>query len=187
MHIGEGIVLNATGVGKSITVKGFIDASFGCHSDGKSHTGVVVTLGDGPVYVRSVKQRIVTKSSTEAELVALSDESGALIDIKMFLISQGYDVNLIIAQDNQSTISMITSAKRESLRTKHINIRYYWLKERIDAGEFNLIYVPTGAMLADLLTKAVQGNYFRNFVRHVAGRYDVRPPAVGSHQGGVSI
>ena len=56
-----------------------------------------------PVIVRSVKQRIITKSSTEAELVALSDESGTLLDIKQFLIAQGYEVSLIISQDNQST------------------------------------------------------------------------------------
>ena len=174
-NIGKGIVLKSSGEGKFITVTGYIDASFGCHADGKSHSGVVVTLGTGPVYVRSVKQRIVTKSSTEAELVALSDESGALIDIKSFLISQGYEVSLIIAQDNQSTISMISNAKRESLRTKHINIRYYWLKERIDANEFKLIYVPTSDMLADLLTKAVQGNSFRAFVGHVSGRHDINP------------
>ena len=121
-------------------------------------------------------QRIVTKSSTEAELVALSDESGILLDIKSFLISQGYEVSLIIAQDNMSTISMITNAKRDSLRTKHINIRYFWLKERLDAKEFVLLYVPTGAMLADLLTKPLQGNYSRVFIRHVAGRRDARPP-----------
>jgi ABC-type nitrate/sulfonate/bicarbonate transport system substrate-binding protein len=107
--------------------------------------------------------------------VALSDESGALIDIKSFLISQGYEVSLIIAQDNQSTISMISNAKRESLRTKHINIRYYWLKDRIDAKEIKVIYVPTNAMLADLLTKAVQGRLFRAFVGHVSGRCDIDP------------
>jgi hypothetical protein len=125
-HIGEGITLSADMLDDAITVTGYIDAAFGCHSDGKSHTGVIVTLGDGPIFVRSVKQRIVTKSSTEAELVALSDEAGILLDIKSFLIAQGYKVVLVAAQDNQSTIAMITSSKRDSLRTKHINIRFYY-------------------------------------------------------------
>ena len=56
-------------------VTAHIDASFGCHENGKSHTGICISLGNGPVFVRSVKQKIVTKSSTESELVALSDIS----------------------------------------------------------------------------------------------------------------
>ena len=68
-HIGTGITLTAAGKHKAVIVTAHIDASFGCHSDAKSHTGVCITLGRGPVYVRSVKQRIVTKSSTEAELL----------------------------------------------------------------------------------------------------------------------
>jgi hypothetical protein len=94
-NIGTGICLTAEGTEKSVKVRGFIDASFGCHDDGKSHTGVLVTLGSGPVYVRSVKQCIVTKSSAESELVALSDETGALMHIKDFIEGQGYNAELI--------------------------------------------------------------------------------------------
>ena len=50
-----------------------MDATFGCHDDGKSHTGMVVKLGNASVIVKSSKQRIVTNDSTGAELVALSD------------------------------------------------------------------------------------------------------------------
>ena len=174
-HIGEGIALTASGSGKNVLVTGHIDASFGCHENGKSHTGVCVTLGDGPVFIRSVKQRIVTKSSTEAELVALSDEAGVMFHIEDFITAQGYVCQMVIGQDNQSTITMITESKKESMRTRHINVRYYWLRERIKMKELTLVYVPTGNMLADILTKPMQGNLFRSFVKRFCCQREVVP------------
>ena len=169
-HLGTGITLIADGRGKNIVVTAHIDASFGCHDDGKSHTGVCITLGHGPVFVRSVKQRIVTKSSTEAELVALSDEAGLLFHIEDFIVSQGYTCDIIAGQDNESTIAMLTTVTKESMRTRHINVRYYWLRERIKDQELTLVHVPTGDMLADILTKPMQGNMFRKFVRNFCCR-----------------
>ena len=78
--------MSSVGEGKHVSVTAHVDASFGCHENGKSHTGVCITLGDGPVFVRSVKQKIVTKSSTEAELVALSDEAGLYSTSRIFLL-----------------------------------------------------------------------------------------------------
>ena len=62
-------------IGDTMTVGGFIDAAYGVHtSSGKSHSGCAMVLGTGgPVHVKSTKQKLVTKSSTGAELVALSD------------------------------------------------------------------------------------------------------------------
>jgi hypothetical protein len=163
-HIGAGITLVAAGVGKSVEVTAHIDASFGCHENGKSHTGICISLGDGPVFVRSVKQKIVTKSSTEAELVALSDEAGLLFHIEDFLKSQGYVSKIIIGQDNQSTIAMIGGRTKESMRTRHIKVRYYWLRERMKLGDIKIEYVPGAEMMADILTKPMQGTIFKRFV-----------------------
>ena len=124
-----------------------------------------VTIGEGSVFVRSVKQRIVTKSSTEAELVALSDEAGILFHIEDFITAQGYVCQIVIGQDNQSTITMITERKKESMRTRHINVRYFWLRERIKEKELTIVYVPTKNMLADILTKPMQGNLFKSLVQ----------------------
>jgi hypothetical protein len=68
----RGIILR---IGEHMEVRTYIDAGYGVHtSSGKSHTGCVVVIGEGgPVYNKSSKQKIVTKSSTEAELVGLSD------------------------------------------------------------------------------------------------------------------
>ena len=169
-HLGQGIRLRSKCKDKGIFVTAHIDASFGCHDNGKSHTGVCVSLGDGPVFVRSVKQRIVTKSSTEAELVALSDEAGVVFHIEEFLSAQGYKCVSVIGQDNQSTIAMISEKTKESMRTRHIKVRYFWLRERIKRKEINLLYVPAGKMLADMLTKPMQGNMFRSFLNNFCCR-----------------
>lgn len=64
--------------------------SYGVHVDsGRSHTGGAVTVGSGPVFAKSAKQRIVTKSSTEAELVGLSDTASQAIHLREFLREQG--------------------------------------------------------------------------------------------------
>ena len=62
----------------TMTVKANIDAAYRVHQNtGKSHTGCAIVLGnEGPLFSKSAKQKIVTKSSTEAELVGLSDTAG---------------------------------------------------------------------------------------------------------------
>ena len=88
-------------------LESYVDASFAPHPDARSHSGIVIALGKGPVYVRSAKQRLVTKSSAEAELVALSDEVSQVMWCNDFLNSQGYQMPAaIVYEDNLATISM---------------------------------------------------------------------------------
>jgi hypothetical protein len=76
---------------RGIAVRVYIDAAYGVHTDGKSRTGSCVVIGDsGAVHCKSGKQQIVTKSSTEAELVALSDSASQGLHTRNFLISQGF-------------------------------------------------------------------------------------------------
>jgi hypothetical protein len=72
-------------------------------------------------------------------------------------------------QDNMSTISLIKSSKPKSLRSRHINVRYHYLQERISLGEFDIAYVPTNEMLADIFTKPLQGNLFRTLRDRLIG------------------
>ena len=113
-NVGDGITLSTVIHNKCVKVVTFIDASYGCHDDGKSHTGVYVTLGTGPVFVRSVKQKIVTKSSTEAELVALSDEAGVMFHIEEYLVEQGYKCEMVVGQDKKARL--ICLLKRREIR-----------------------------------------------------------------------
>jgi hypothetical protein len=160
-----GMILQST---KDIAVLVYADASYGVHADGKSHTGVYITLGRGGVFFRSTKQKIVTKSSTESELVGLSDSLGQAIWTRDFLIGQGYKVGPAkVFQDNMSTITLAAKGRSTSDRTRHIHIRYFFVKDRVDNGEVVIEYKPTKLMLADLLTKPLQGDLFRAMRREL--------------------
>ena len=102
----------------------------------------------------------MSKSSHEAELNALSDGGSPVIWSRSFLISLGYRVGAaIIHQDNQATIRSINNG-RPGERSRHIRIRQFWLKEKIDEGEVMIEYLPTEDMPADILTKPKQGKEF---------------------------
>jgi hypothetical protein len=144
-------------------VETYIDASFATHQDGKGHSACVVMLGDTLVHEVCKKQKIVTKNSTEAELVALSDLllEGELIE--RFIIELGRlmeedfvkDIHLI-HQDNKSTMTMVISGGGKP-RTKYMQVHEEYVTERLQSGEVVLKYVNTKNMLADLLTKPLGG------------------------------
>jgi hypothetical protein len=85
--------------------KWWVDASYGVHPDMKCHTGDAMTLGRGAIYCTSTRQKINTKSSTEAKVVGVSDVLQQLLWTKYFLEAQGYGVSSsIVYQDNQRSI-----------------------------------------------------------------------------------
>ena len=139
----------------------YIDASYGVHPDGKSQTGVTICMGKGPIFARSVKQKIVSKSSTESELIALSDACSQVISTRNFITAQGLTIGPAnVYQDNQSVMHLIKNGFSNSERTRHINIRYFWLKDRMESGDIKIIYLKTEDMIADILTKPIQGKLF---------------------------
>jgi hypothetical protein len=96
-------------------VKWFIDASFAVHPDFRSHTGAVMTMGQGGMIVMSKKQKLNTKSSTESELVGVDDASVYVIWTKLFIEAQGYAVRKnIIYQDNKSAILLEVNGRRSA-------------------------------------------------------------------------
>ena len=73
-------------------IKTWVDASYATHNDMKSHTGANITLGKGTIYAISLKQKLNTKSSTEAELLGASDICPQAIWTAYFIDPQGYKV-----------------------------------------------------------------------------------------------
>ena len=139
----------------------YVDASYAVHPESmKSHTGVFITLGRGPILVKSNKQKVVSKSSTEAELVALSEATSLSIAELLFLQSQGIDIKVELQQDNTSTIKLATNGRSSSDRTRHVNIRYFFVKQFLDSEEMIINHCPTADMIADILTKPLQGEHF---------------------------
>jgi Reverse transcriptase (RNA-dependent DNA polymerase) len=144
-------------------IKWYVDASFAVHPDMKSHTGGSMTLGKGVIYGTSTRQKINTKSSTEAELVGVNDLMPQILWTRYFLEAQGYEITeSIIHQDNKSTILLAENGKASSgRRTRHINIRYFFVKDRVASGEVKIEYCPTDIMMADFFTKPLQGALFK--------------------------
>ena len=108
-----------------IKVTTYVDASLATHnSEMRSHTGLYITLGKGAMCCRSSKQKLVTKSSTEAELVEISDALVQIIWFKHFLEAQGHpDTSRAhIWEDNQSTICLAKTGRSCSERSRHIEI-----------------------------------------------------------------
>ena len=111
---------------------------------------------------KTSKQAIVTKSSTEAELVALTDGSTEILWIREFLIDQGYALGPTpVGEDNKSVLTLLEKRRFGTARTKHIKIRYFFVVDRIKSGELNMVYVPTDLMIADFMTKPLSGSQFK--------------------------
>ena len=109
-----------------------------------------------------MKQKIVCRSSTESELVALSDATSLAAYELQFMESLGIKVTKAhLYQDNTSTIRLAVNGKSCSDRRKHIKQRYFFIKQYIDSGEFEVTHCPTSMMIADLLTKPLQGKQFK--------------------------
>ena len=82
-------------------------------------------------------------------------------------------------QDNQSTMKLIFKVRLLSQRTKHIDIRYFFLKERIDNGDICVKYLPTEDMIADILTKPLQGAMFRQLRALLLGEVGLHGDTIG--------
>ena len=163
-NMAEGENMNST-----LRVFGHIDAAFGSHHDGKSHTGVVITVGNACVMSRSVKQKIVTRDSTEAEIVGCSDFIVEVISISEFLNGLGYATSVpIVFQDNQSAILMMTKGNGKD-RTRHLRVRKFWVKEKCDDKDIVVVYKDTNNMLGDLMSKAKVGKQFVKMKNTVNG------------------
>ena len=110
---------------------------------------------------KSSKQKCVTKSSTEAELVGLSDTASLAIHMRNFVLAQGYEVGpAVIYQDNLSCMALMKRGGPTSERSRHIEIRHFWLKEKVDGKEVTIEHLGTEKMFANVLTKPVQGEQF---------------------------
>lgn len=144
-------------------VKWWADASFAVHADFKSHTGGAMSLGKGVVYGTSTRQKINTRSSTEAELVAANDVMGQLLWTQHFLKGQGYSsTQTRLYQDNQSAILLEKNGTASSSkRTRHLDIRYFFITDRVANRDLTIEYCPTEKMIADFFTKPLQGSLFQ--------------------------
>jgi hypothetical protein len=152
-------------------IKWHVDASFAVHPDFKSHTRAMMSFGGGAVQSISRKQKLNTRSSTEAELVGVDDASVMILWTKLFMEAQGFDVSKnILFQDNKSTILLENNGKRSSSkRTRAFNIRYFFITDQVEKGNVVIEYCPTLEMVGDFMTKPLQGHLFLKLKKLIMG------------------
>ena len=152
-------------------IKWYVDASFAMHDDFKSHTGAIMSMGKGALQSISRKQKLNTRSSTEAELVGVDDISIMILWTRFFLEHQGYDIEKnIIYQDNKSSILLETNGRKSAgKRSRALNIRYFFISDQVEKGNVIVDYCPTEQMVGDMLTKPLQGNKFLQFRNIILG------------------
>ena len=102
-----------------------------------------------------------TRSSTEAELVACDDALTQILWTKHFMDAQGYTTSIKLQQDNTSAIQLENNGRASShKRTRHIDIRFFFIKDQIDKCVLQVEYCPTDQMDADYMSQAFQGELF---------------------------
>ena len=122
--------------------------------DGKSHTDLVITLGRGPIYVKSDKQTFVTKPSCKAEIIALSDIVATVAWINDLLVELlGPRQPPILMEDNKAVIQVVKHGASTTDSSRHAHIRNNFAHQFLDCGKMEIHQCPTSKMLAALLTK----------------------------------
>jgi hypothetical protein len=143
----------------------WVDASYAIHHDMKGHTGGAMSFGTGILHGKASKQKLNTKSSTETEVVGASDYLPYNMWMQHFMEAQGYKLEEnTYYQDNQSAMKMEKNGRNSCTgNSRHINIRYFFIKDQVDAKKLQIVYCPTEQMLADYFTKPLQGRLFHMF------------------------
>ena len=179
------LILSANGSG---ILKWWVDASFAVHPNMRGHSRGGLSLGRGFPIVSSTKQKLNTRSSTETEIVGADDFMPAICWTRYFMEAQGYKIqDNILFQDNKSAILLEKNGKASSSkRTKHINIRYFFITDRVKQGDVSLVWCPTGDMIGDFMTKPLQGALFRKFRDQIMGVIPARYPGQGKPKPGNS-
>jgi hypothetical protein len=127
------LTLAADGTG---VLSWYVDALFAVHPDMKGNTGGVMTMGTGFPLDKSTKHKLNTRSSTESGIVAVDDSIPQILWVHLFLKAQGFAVsNNILYQDNKSAMLLETNGRASSSkRTRHIEIRYYYVTIELPKG-----------------------------------------------------
>ncbi|KAF7566879.1 hypothetical protein PtrM4_134700 [Pyrenophora tritici-repentis] len=145
------------------------DASFADNTlDRKSSQGYAIKLFGGLIAWRSSKQDTVTTSTTEAELLALSQvakeaifTSRLISELKVKLPSP----TITIQCDNQQTIRLVTQAvSRLTTKLRHVDIHNHWLRQEVTNQRIKVVYTKSSEMIADGLTKVLPVNQWTGFL-----------------------
>ena len=150
--------------GSGLEISVFADANYAEKADDqRSVCGVAVTVGKSYVSWFSSTQNIITLSTTEAEYVALGDGVKEALFVKgvlSFIIPSISENCIKVFVDNDGAISLANNPL-SSARTKHMDVRFHFIRELTRSKTISVEYVPTKEQRADILTKALTGAIFK--------------------------
>ena len=153
----------------------WVDASHAVHENMRGHTGGTMSMGTGTLHNESSKQKLNTRSTTESEVVGVSEYLPYDIWQVNFFKEQGYDIrNNYIYQDNESAAKLEINGRNSCTgNSRHIDIKFFWVKDRVNKKEVEIKYCPTTLMLGDYFTKPLQGSLFRRFRDVIMGKVHI--------------
>ena len=139
-----------------------------------------MSFGTGVISTMSAKQKLNTKSTTESEFVGASDYLSRPIWTKGFMAAQDQTIlETLLHQDNESAIKLeVNGIASSSKRTRHINIKYFFVKDRLEAEKIKVVFCPTDQMIADYFTKPLQGSLFERLRAIIMGHTHIPPVSV---------
>ena len=154
----------------NLGLHGYSDASFADGEDCKSTSGYLFKLAGGTICHKSVKQKLVTTSTTEAEYVAMTFAAKEATWLHRLLHQLGYKSDdtypIKLYGDNEPSIKLLHSDGHHE-RTKHVDIYYHYVKERVRDGHLKVEHVRTTAMAADGLTKPLNRVAHERFLSQI--------------------
>ncbi|KAF8650939.1 hypothetical protein AX14_008525 [Amanita brunnescens Koide BX004] len=157
---------------KAQPLTGYTNADGSMGEDRRVISGYAFLINGGAVSWSTKRQEIVSLSTTESEYIAATHAAKEAIWLRS-LITQLFKTNLaptVLFCDNQSAIEP-TKDHQYHARTKHIDIRFHFIRWIVEQGSLKIVYCPTDQMLADALTKALPSAK----VRHFAARLGLLP------------
>jgi len=155
---------------ETLEIEGYSDSDFaGDADDRKSTSGYIFTLAKGAISWKSSKQSVTASSTMYAEFVACYEASGQVTWLKKFVpglkVVDSIEKPLKLYCDNEPAVFYAHNNK-SSGAAKHIDIKFYVVKEQVQDQTICLEHIRTNKMLADPLTKGLPPNVFRE---HLAG------------------
>lgn len=148
-------------LGNPIVLSAEADASWLSNKDLTGQTGGVIRIGNCAVHVISKRQKMIARSSTEAEIIAAEAIASEVQWMRQLLAEIGFpQLQTILYQDNQATITLIENGRPTS-KTKHMQWREMRLNELIRSETIKLKYRNSSELSADLLTKPFTGEAFK--------------------------
>jgi Reverse transcriptase (RNA-dependent DNA polymerase) len=137
-----------------LIITGYADASFADDTTNRrSTTGYAFTLAGAAIIWRSKQQPLVTLSTTEAEYVALCQASQEVPPMARLFEFLGFPLGTVTIFEDNAAALFLAQDSFATLRTKHIDVKYHFVREQIKAGRVDVVAIPTREQCADVLTK----------------------------------